>query len=438
MINIRNTLDYNQLRWGRLSGNVTGIWDKNNFFLGSSSAPIMKYHYLTANFVNFEKYVSQSMPKISYHLSGYGVNFNETLVSFLGESIERYTYSLLPAIIKDTVLCSSYESLVEKYGREDLICELEYINCYYTEEQPDHYIFPTDKIQWLPMNSLINPTQRVWMPLQFVVMYNAELFADEKKYLTSAVSTGTASHEIMVKSLDNALIEYLQIDSFNLWWYGGVKGKVLTVDLVEHLSIWFKKQMQVKNFLHKFNVTFTDISFDKSIYVVLCEIEAKDLTGTLPKYTVGLQGGYTLEQCIYRAFMECVTVLEFNMNVVWTEQEKFLNVTKDTRIIDNLDDNVLFYAKFGKPNLKHSLMQEETQVPRSKDLKQLLQKLSVLSRYAAFLHITPPGFKHMNSEVTRVIIPELLPIHLPSYPPYHHRRYKMIGGVVNNLPHPLA
>ncbi|MBF2672061.1 YcaO-like family protein [Listeria seeligeri] len=437
MISIQNNLAYNHLRWKLLSGNVTGIWENNNFFVGSSSYPIMKYHYLTANFINFEKHISGNMPKISYHLSGYGVNFNEALVSFIGESAERYTYSLLSTIIKEKIIFKSYKQLREEY-KSDLVCELDYINSYYSSEESENYITETDYIQWVEMNSLVYPGKKVWMPLQLVIMYMEEIFPDEKRYTTSAVSTGTACHETFDKSMENALIEYLQIDSFNLWWYGGFKGKEIEINIFQNVSYWFKKQVAVKNFLSKFNVRFSDISFDKAIYVVLCEIEVKDNKNNLPKYTVGVQGGYSLEKSIYRAFMECLTVLEYNMNVSWTDKEKFLSVTKQTLIIDNLDDNVIYYSKFGKPVLKNNLNQFEANTLKVDNLKLLLNELPKLSKYGAFLDITPPEFRNMNCDISRVIIPELLSIHLPSYPPYHHARYEELGGVVNNLPHPIA
>lgn len=437
MIDIQNNLSYNELRWNLLSGNVTGIWDKNNFFLGSSSFPIMKYHYLTANFVNFEKFISKDMTKISYHLSGYGINFNETLVSFLGESAERYTYSLLPTILKDKVIFCSYNKI--KYERkEDLVCELKYINSYYSQSETDNYILPDDAIQWISMNSLIYPGKKVWMPLQLVTMYTESQFPNEKRYITSAVSTGTACHESMEQSVENALIEYLQIDSFNMWWYGGFEGEKLDIDIERNISLWFRKQIAVKNFLSKFKVTFTDITFDKAIFIVLCEIESKDKSEKIPRYTVGVQGGYSLENSIYRSFMECLTVLEYNMNISWTDKEKFLSITEKTQIIDNLDDNVIFYSKFGKPNLKKNPKQAELKVEKSTSLKELIRDLPRLSKYGAFLSITPSEFTDMNLEISRVILPELLSIHLPSYPPYYHIRYKELGGVINNLPHPIA
>ena len=61
-----------------------------------------------------------------------------------------------------------------------------------------------------------------------------------------------------------------------------------------------------------------------------------------------------------------------------------------------------------------------------------------MSRYAGYLVITTPEFENMNLEVVRVSIPELLPLCLPSYPPYYHKRYETIGGIRNNVPHPLA
>ncbi|MBC1780720.1 streptolysin associated protein SagD, partial [Listeria booriae] len=168
---------------------------------------------------------------------------------------------------------------------------------------------------------------------------------------------------------------------FNLWWYGGFKGKEIEINIFQNVSYWFKKQVAVKNFLSKFNVRFSDISFDKAIYVVLCEIEVKDNKNNLPKYTVGVQGGYSLEKSIYRAFMECLTVLEYNMNVSWTDKEKFLSVTKQTLIIDNLDDNVIYYSKFGKPVLKNNLNQFEANTLKVDNLKLLLNELPKLSKY---------------------------------------------------------
>ncbi|HBM3453331.1 TPA: streptolysin associated protein SagD, partial [Listeria innocua] len=88
--------------------------------------------------------------------------------------------------------------------------------------------------------------------------------------------------------------------------------------------------------------------------------------------------------------------------------------------------------------LQYNANQLKNDTEKVTNLKALLEKLPTISQYAAFLPITPPEFRYMNCEISRVILPELLSIHLPSYPPYYHVRYEEIGGVINNIPHPIA
>lgn len=138
-------MEYNKLCWEILSGNVIGIWENNKFFLGFSFYFIMKYYYIIVNFVNFEKYIFENMFKISYYLSGYGVNFNEVFVSFIGESVERYIYFLLFIIIKDRIIFRLYEEMIKEY-KIDLICEFKYINLYYFFEVCENYVILNDII----------------------------------------------------------------------------------------------------------------------------------------------------------------------------------------------------------------------------------------------------------------------------------------------------
>lgn len=139
--------------------------------------------------------------------------------------------------------------------------------------------------------------------------------------------------------------------------------------------------------------------------------------------------------------MECVTVLEYAFNIVWIDPSKFKNIGTDVQKleIDNLDDNIIFYAKTGKPNRKtRKFPYNQTDREKINNLPMLIKSLKRFSKYAGVLCITPPEFKKMNLFISRVVIPELLPIALPSYPPYYHKRYRMLGGIINHLPHPLA
>lgn len=111
MINIKNNLEYNLLRQRILGGAITGIWKKDTFFIGESSYPVMNYNYITANFTNFEKFAFPGyVPPINYHLSGYGLSYNKALSAFLGESTERYSFSVLYQNIKHNIIYSDYQN----------------------------------------------------------------------------------------------------------------------------------------------------------------------------------------------------------------------------------------------------------------------------------------------------------------------------------------
>ncbi|HCW3604058.1 TPA: YcaO-like family protein [Staphylococcus aureus] len=441
MITFKNNLNYNLYRQNLLGGNVAGIWKDNSFFLGLNSYPIMNYHYVTAQFNNFEKNFLSEDFKVNYHLSGYGIHYNEALASFLGESSERYAFTLLYQNLKRKIIYASHAQISEQLKNSNsLILPLNLINIYFEEKDSKHYICEDDVIQWIPLKSLYHPDRDVLIPLQMLVLFDKTIFKDEKQFTNSGVSTGTASHETFEKSLTNSIIEILQIDSYNLWWYGGIEGKAISVNIAEKLNEWFKRESIVHKFLDNFDVSFTDISFDKPIHVVVCEVKSKAKDLSLPKYVVGVQGDTNLEQCIYRSLLECVTVLEYTMTEVWSNTTHFKNISENIKNhpIDNLDDNVMYYAKYGLNFNMHKRKITFQNIKNAKNLHEIINELKHLSYYACYLDITPVEFYNKNLVVVRTFIPELLTIALPSYPPYLHPRYKEIGGIINDIPHPLA
>lgn len=130
MLSTENNLNYNLQRRNILGGKVTSIWNENSIFVGARSHPILDFTYLTSNFSDFEKNVYEQEQKMIYHLSGYGTSFNEALVSYIGESSERYTFASFYNIIKYYIITKSYNEMCVEFG-EDNVCPLELINSSY-------------------------------------------------------------------------------------------------------------------------------------------------------------------------------------------------------------------------------------------------------------------------------------------------------------------
>lgn len=427
---IQNNINYLKNRVRLLGGHLSGIWEQNTFFIGDSPFPLPQINYVTATLTNVSPLIYDGSMKILYHLSGYGSTYDEAKISFLGESSERYSFSMMPATLKQDMEINSYTNMVEKYGH-DSILPLKYINIF-PEAYPVDNLGLDDKISWVKMQSILDPSKVLYYPTQLVMFKNPKY--TEKRINISAVSTGTASHETIKQAIENSLVEYLQIDSYNLWWYGGHEGIEIKVDVKSLFRNYFKSFS--KSFLEKFDVRFTDISFDKNIYVVVCEIYGKN--GNKPSYTVGLQGAYTLEKALYRGLMETLTVMAYSINMSWLKPELLKEAHSLVGQMDDLDKNVAYYALHNKPLMKTNNTPIETKKIKAKNLKELIVYNKELLQWAGITNITPHEFGNLNLNVTRIIAPAMLPVCMPSYPPVNHPRYQDTGGIINYVEHPMA
>jgi len=424
------TKEYIDLRIDHFKGKVFGLWKKPEFYHRLGSYPLPKFKLITSSFPNFEKIVYQTdHVHFTFHLSGYGMLQNEARMAFLGESAERFAYASQYSVLNKRIVFDSYENLMKKRKDHELVCPLDYINIHY-DRGHDHHIEKTDKISWLKMHSLIKSGHFVYIPFQMVVSGASKMLPNEKHPIINAVSTGTASHETFVQSLENAIIESMQLDSFNIHWYGGIRGEDITESHKDILENIFGEN---GDFFEMFTVKFTDLSFDKPIFIAMCEIFSEH--SHLPKYTVGIQGAYSMRKAIYRSLMETLAILEYNLNVCWADPDRFKN-SVSLSIFDNLDDNVIYYSRTGKPGLKFTPYVFRP-VPKVKNIKELLDSLKRYSIYAGVADITPADFIGCNQVICRVVIPELIPLCIPSFPQSNHPKYRALFGVVNDHPHPL-
>ncbi|MDR3240946.1 MAG: YcaO-like family protein [Lactobacillaceae bacterium] len=317
----------------------------------------------------------------------------------------------------------------------DTFCESSVLPLNYINVSDDVLLSDFDKVTWVKMIKLLSPNEFIYEPLQFVRLHSTnELNNRNEKVITkSAVSTGTASHENVERSLENALIECIQMDSYNLWWYGGYAGKDISIDVQEFMNSYFKNGMD--EFFSKFEVKFTDISFDKSIWVIVCEIIGKN--NQRPRYTVGVQGAYDRNRAIYRSFMETLAVLSYSINLSWLSPESLVKSSEHIGKMNNLDKNVAYYVVHDKPDINHRAF-TKWNTSKVNNLETLIYSMSNLLKWCGYLNITPNEFDGMSVNVSRIVAPMLLPVALPSFPPKKHPRYMELGGIINNVEHPMA
>ena len=420
---MKNTTHTLNIFYKMLSANSIGVWKNVNTSSRVTTEYVPKFFCNTANFPGFEKHIFKVDPGISYHLTGYGILRNEAMIRFLGESAERYTFSCIYKILEKSIVQESYENLNKK--ENSLVVPLEYINIYESMNVESDTI-----ISWVRMQSFVEEVEYVYVPAALVIM-GWGLLKDEETNRINAVSTGTACHQTIEKALFNATVEYLQLDSSNLWWQCGFKGKHVSDNLVKEIC----NDMGVnKRFWEKFDIKVSDISFDKPINIYACEIYGKEQG--LPQYAIGIQGGIDIYNSIYRGILEGLTILEYAYNYKFINEEGYNKVNREkTNDFYDLDKNAIYYAKYGKSKIR----EKECCCWNQDKIKQegeLFQYVKNTYRYAGFLDITPYDVRGVGFYIGRVIIPELIPLYLPSSIPQKHPRFQEYE-VINYDPHPM-
>ena len=420
----KNTSNTLKTLHGRLSSNSLGIWKNNNVFTRVKTNYMPRFYCNTASFTKFDKKIFGIDPKISYHLSGYGVLKNEAFLRFLGESAERYSFTSISASVRSRLIKSSYEELREKFSGCNVL-PMEYINIY-----DDININESTEITWVKMNSFNKNYEYVFIPAAFVIM-GWDLLSEEKDLIKiKAVSTGTACHKDFKNAINNSIIEYMQLDSTNLWWQCGIKGKKVDDEVISNIL----KEVGIDNeFFENFRLEVNDISFDKPIKIYTCEIFSKN--EYLPKYAIGIQGGKSEEEAIYRGVMEGLTILEYAYNYMFFNEENYKKITRSDKKFYDLDKNVIYYSKYGKCDL-NTVDIDFNNENQELDEDMLIRYVAENYRYAGYLDISIEDFKISKFSVARVIIPELTPLYMPSLIPMKHPRFNKYK-VINDAPHPM-
>ena len=411
-----------------LSGRYSGLLTNNVFYFQGSNVA-SKLNVCTALLPNFEKYVISPNAEISYHLSGYGYSFNDSLVRLGGESVERAAGVLAQKYLANRIFESSYLEVCEnavdkKYLMPYTVNQLKRINNIRDDFRSSAFDVK-EKLLWIRTKSLYSPKNEVIVPA------NDFLFGMPGKDVPFlSVSTGTAAHVTWEKALTNSIIEYIQIDSFTSTWYSNKKVSGIYLDELRDEKLKEKITNLMGNLTKKYDVLILNYSEFAIIPVYIFGVFIISKSGhNIPAISFGLQGGLEVNNTVYRAFCEYLENKEMS-------ESNYINFPKfedvDMEKIVDFDKNVAFFANPNnyKKNKKiilsktifcnpHILLERKKHIT---SLRELLISLKHVAPKASFLDITPPYVN--NYRVARVFIPELLAMTFPSFPQLNHPRLK--------------
>ena len=173
---------------------------------------------------NYHKVIIHPDSEVEYHLVGYGLYFEESLIRLLGEGIERYALMVAPNFLRDQIKYASYYDI----QKEGVVIPWELMNIYSDEDYNRlnnrglTHLQKLDKnsiIGWISCPSLLETGKEVWIPAQMLFTgYKIDTEISEKRFIFG-YSKGSSAHTDFKKALLNAILETIEVDPFIVKWY---------------------------------------------------------------------------------------------------------------------------------------------------------------------------------------------------------------------------
>jgi len=380
----------------------------------------------------------------SYHIGGSGVFRDEPLIKCLGETVERYSQVVAEVSKGPEILLQSYDRLPTDSAKRLDLAAFNFFN----EEQLSRPGFPfasfdqSGMFGWMKIRSVLDNTD-TWVPAQLLLVgYALKRHAGEK-WISSAMSTGTAAHTNPRLALRSALLELIQIDSVMGHWYGNGKATRIKLDgRTQAIASLVERQFARTSVSPEF---YWIQNADLPGFTIVCLIRSHP--GSIPAVANGIGIDLHIVDAMYKALLEAVGVFQLaKLSLV----NRVTDVPSD-RInpdsIYNLDDNVCWYAfpenlaaverKFRRD---HPLPSTELPADAARDPKQdidyLVASFASTGKQLFQMDLTAIDVQQLGFTSIRVWSPDTLSLCLPSAPQVRHRRFAAYGGFQNETPHP--
>ncbi len=404
---------------------------------------------VVANMPAYHKVLLNPELEMQYHLSGYGMFYEEALIRLAAEAIERYALMVAPLTLGERLRYASWREmaateevvpfeLLTLYGDED------YARLNAGDYKGLRRLAPDDVVGWVRCASIADPERQVWAPAQMLFVGYRPATEKGEVPFSPGFSTGTACHASFEKALQNAALEFLEIDALMVTWYtarGARRVAMNDLTLAGLCPDLFSPDSA-------FEVTLLDLRLPDMPDAHVIGAVLENRRDARPLIVFGAQGSLDPVHAAYRALMEAVAISFLGyFGPLYLPRQYFVETGGG---FTDLDRNVAYFADprdaAAKRRTVHDMI-DGTEVlsgmPRHEtgdmrgDTARLLRQLAAVSEHGVFLDITPPETRDYGWHVARVFLPELVTMCVPGVPYSAHPRIEAFGGICNDIPHPL-
>ncbi|MDF9747480.1 YcaO-like family protein [Natrinema salsiterrestre] len=402
----------------RILGKKTGLVSDLEYTLPYRRQPI-EVKTAQGQTVDIGNLTNDEASGASIEAMGKGATLRQSITTMLAEAVERGVYY----IGAHRGVEASYEEL----SAEHEVIDTEYLQFYSerTREQLDHYetYYPLDKFEtrsWICGRNLLSG-DRTYVPIELVFPHKGV----NERPLFMATTNGMACHKTLPQSLLESIYEFVERDSvMYTWWTRTVPDRLETDQFVtENETVRFHL-LNLETGVNIPTVGCLGISAERSRpYAFFCA--ASDST---------------YPEAIRSAIWEASQCWSWHT----THSSGDLGGI-DPQNITDLTSNVIYYQspdnydalEFLLDGPLRSIDRIENFSGFSSPKAELAHVLDILESHGVTpigFDLTTPDIQELGLTVTRVVIPELLQLSLPSFPTDAHPRLN--GRVKTVDPHP--
>lgn len=349
--------------------------------------------------------------QFSLDAAGKGLTREASLRSAIGETLERYCLYWPP---RDGLVEGSYQALIDD---GESVPAFEYLDVpsqrAVTEFGRDRFRRDT-VIQWAQGTDLLTgapasvPAQQVWLGIDR---------GEEYPHCFESTSNGCAAARSRRASLVGAISEAVERDAFVRTWYGGTSPDRLRLDSFPTLERLREERLESAT------LRFQPIALESPVSVQTVGCVASDTRNRTPKFVLGTAAALDLETALRDAMIEAAQGWPYVQALTTGTDER---VDPDT--VTDFEDNVRYYAKARHFDEVEHLLEgdevapspegdcESSQVP----LVRWLRRLENAGMRPIAFDVTTRDVRRLGVRVTRVRIPDLLSLPLPSLPHTGH------------------
>lgn len=415
---------------------LTGITQGLGVFLGNRTEP--RVVVAGAELTGMHVIQGRNAPGRSMHIGGCGASFKEALMPALAEALERYAQLWAGMSPRKTDRFLSHQAL----RRADLAgVALEKLTMftpqqYATAGFPFQQPAPDAPMTWSRGLSLISG-RPLYAPAQQLFLGYTPRLADGERWISPAVTTGTAVHTTPLAAFRNAMLELVQLDSAMGHWLGRTSPVRIAPDArvgrLEHaMAGFFRQGVGARPRFYWLR------NPDLRHFTIACVLHDPHQA---PAAVVGLGSDLRLEAAMYKALVESCGVYQLAKLVMLQEHD--LNggaaASIDTSTVYDLDMNVVYYAR--RDNA-HALLARfdacercgaaqlpaDPAEPVGPDIGRLVHDFRTTGKELLYFDLTTPDLKQVGFYATRVWSPDTISLSLPSAPVHGHHRLQAYGG----------